>query len=48
MQAPPCRLLGCQVATEPLAVTLFLSRLRDRERDQRDRERDQRGRCMLM
>ena len=44
LQESPCRLLGCQVVIEPLVVTLFLSRLRDRERDQRDRERDKRDR----
>jgi hypothetical protein len=40
LQESPFRLLGCQVVTEPLAVTLFRSRVRERERDQRDRERD--------
>ena len=44
LQESPCRLLGCQVATEPLAVSQFRSQVRDFERDQRDRERDQRDR----
>jgi len=44
LQESPCRLLGCQVATEPAVVTQFRQGLRDRERDQRERERDQRDR----
>lgn len=44
LQQPPCRLLGCEVATESPAMTQYRSRARERERDQRDRERDQRDR----